>query len=118
MKIKAFVTIVAPDAETGEAIEIKPGGIADVRDDKAEYLIDEGYAEKAKRKDEVSGTQSATAAKKSGDRKGATQTTRGGARPERSTRRSRKELLGDKGENPDREKGENGKGFEEDSNAE
>ena len=123
MKIKCFVTVVAPRAADGVAIEVKPGGVADIQTDKAEYLIAEGYAEKAKRKDAESGVQPAGVAKKGRStatqavRGGSTQSTRGGQR------RARAELLGDSTANdPDREKGENGKGFDEndeaDSNAE
>ena len=46
MKIRAFVSVVAPAAKGGKSIEIPPDGVGDVREDKARYLINEGYAEK------------------------------------------------------------------------
>lgn len=52
MKIKAYVTIVAPSVD-GETIQIEPGQVGDVREDKAQEMIDEGYAEKAKKSDVV-----------------------------------------------------------------
>lgn len=121
MKIKALVTIVATRKSDGKSIEIKPDGVADIIEPQAERLIEQGYAEKAGRKAEEKGAVETSKLRK-GDLRSATQTTRGGGKPERSLTRSRKDLLDEKGKDPDKEVGENGKGFDEgdgeDSNAE
>lgn len=119
MKIKAFVTIVAP-APNGESVKIEPDQVGEVRDAEARKMISEGYAEKASKKDEITSTDARNfgGARNTKRSKPVQTTTESDDDKKKSKkRRTRDELLGGgTGANPDKEKGDNGKGFDEGSN--
>lgn len=123
MLIEALCAITAPDVK-GVSLTFNPGDVGDVRADKADYLIDEGFAVEA-----PSGAK-ATAAKtsdipklpkpgvKKADRPGKATAIKARGEPEKETattkrKRARANLLGDDKVDADRNRGENGKKFED-----
>lgn len=121
MKITALVTIVAKDVN-GKTVTLEPrkNATGDIQQDVAERLIADGFAEKAKKKDEITASSAPfggarkrkpsasqvvkTAAEKSGKGDEGEETKKD------KRRRSRKELLGEgAGRNPDLNVGEDGR---------
>lgn len=113
MKIKALVTIVAKTVE-GKTVSLEPGknDVGDIQQDVAEKLIAEGYAEKAKKKDEINAKTAPFGGAATKKRKTAQQVVTDSRSETEKTkdkkRRTKEQLLGG-GRDPDKNVGEDGR---------